>query len=147
MSEETVRETYISVYAPIVLDGRALLAYNRQGPYRGTWGLPGGGLEFGETPEEAMRRELWEEIGIHADTLELYDVHTSRTLFEREPGVRVDFHHIALLYRITLSSIIPERVISPDSSEQLVWHPHDSLISLPLSPAADYSLRTGLDRV
>ncbi|HVS79579.1 MAG TPA: NUDIX domain-containing protein [Candidatus Paceibacterota bacterium] len=32
--------------------------------YRYGWGLPGGGLKRGETPEEAVRREVFEEIGI-----------------------------------------------------------------------------------
>jgi 8-oxo-dGTP pyrophosphatase MutT (NUDIX family) len=145
MTSETVRETYISVYAPIVLDGRALLAYNRQGPYRGTWGLPGGGIEFGETPDDAMRRELWEEVGVQAETAALYDVHSSRTLFEREPDLWIDFHHIALLYRVTLTSAIPDRIVSPDEREQLAWHPLNRLSSLPLAPAAYYSLNVATD--
>jgi 8-oxo-dGTP diphosphatase len=29
------------------------------------WGLPGGSLEYGEHPEEAVIREVWEEMGLN----------------------------------------------------------------------------------
>ena len=37
--------------------------------YRSDWNLPGGGLASGETPEQAVRRELREEIGLEAGPL------------------------------------------------------------------------------
>jgi 8-oxo-dGTP diphosphatase len=140
LEELPMRETYLSVYAPIARDGRVLLAYNQRGPYKGTWGLPGGGVEFGETPEQAIRRELWEEIGVHVETPTLYDVHSHRTLFERPPVGWIDFHHIALLYRVTLKTAPAEQIHSPDPSEQVAWHALDSLKALPLSPCAHYCL-------
>src|SRR3990172_2657357 len=45
---------------------RLLLARRAAPPYRGTWDLPGGFLEAGETPERALARELREELGVRA---------------------------------------------------------------------------------
>ncbi len=42
-------------------------------PYSG-WGLPGGFIDHGESPEHAIRRELKEETGIELDKLKLFRV-------------------------------------------------------------------------
>ncbi|MEU8889784.1 (deoxy)nucleoside triphosphate pyrophosphohydrolase [Streptomyces sp. NPDC048442] len=52
-------------------DGR-LLAARRSAPpeLAGRWELPGGKLEPGETPEQALVRELREELGVEAEPVE-----------------------------------------------------------------------------
>ncbi|MDQ2922158.1 MAG: NUDIX domain-containing protein [Acidobacteriota bacterium] len=51
--------------------GRVLLLKHRFRPGTG-WGMPGGFLEEGEQPEEALRRELQEEIGLEVEKVELF---------------------------------------------------------------------------
>jgi len=48
--------------------------YNRFHP----WGLPGGSLEYGEHPEEAVIREVWEETGLRVCVEKLLLINTLR---------------------------------------------------------------------
>jgi 8-oxo-dGTP diphosphatase len=54
-------------------NGRVLLLKHRFRPGSG-WGLPGGFIEEGEQPEEALRRELREEIGLEVTEPKLFTV-------------------------------------------------------------------------
>lgn len=49
--------------ALVIRGGKVLLGRRADAPYAGTWDLPGGFLEAGETPERALARELREELG------------------------------------------------------------------------------------
>ena len=51
--------------------GRVLLLHHRFRPGSG-WGVPGGFLEHGEQPDEALRRELREEVELEVQELELF---------------------------------------------------------------------------
>ena len=60
---------YVSAVALVDTDGRVLLAQRPEGkPMAGLWEFPGGKIETGETPEQALIRELHEELAI--DTAE-----------------------------------------------------------------------------
>jgi len=54
----------IEVVAAIIHDdqGRIFATQRGYGDYKDWWEFPGGKMETGETPEEALKREIWEEL-------------------------------------------------------------------------------------
>lgn len=57
----------IEVVAAIIHDaeGRIFTTQRGYGEWEGWWEFPGGKMEPGETPEEALHREIWEELETH----------------------------------------------------------------------------------
>lgn len=54
--------------------GEVLLIRRGKPPREGEWSLPGGRIEWGESPQAAALRELREETGVEAEILGLLDV-------------------------------------------------------------------------
>ncbi|MCM8525305.1 MAG: (deoxy)nucleoside triphosphate pyrophosphohydrolase [Lentisphaeraceae bacterium] len=55
----------IEVTAGIISrEGKILIAQRPETKYKGLWEFPGGKIESGETPQECLKRELSEELGI-----------------------------------------------------------------------------------
>jgi 8-oxo-dGTP pyrophosphatase MutT (NUDIX family) len=71
----------ISIKGVLFVDGKVLLVRND----REEWELPGGRLEIGETPEQALEREFEEELSIQVDPLDIIDSY----LFEVIPSKNV----------------------------------------------------------
>lgn len=67
MTHGTPRVTVDVVAGLLVCEGRLLVAQRSPaGSHPGKWELPGGKIEPGEAPRQALRRELHEELGINA---------------------------------------------------------------------------------
>ena len=86
--QEPRRPVDVAVGVLIDAEGRFLLTSRPQGKvYAGYWEFPGGKLEAGETVEQALRRELHEEIGITIGA-----VHPWRIELMDYPHARVRLH-------------------------------------------------------
>ena len=96
----------------------------------GTWWLPGGGLEFGESPGECLVRECMEETGLEVRVRGLLDVVTDVAEWMRE-GVRI--HSIRLIYEVEVigGSARPE---TNGSTDAVQWRRYGDLQAVQLIP-------------
>lgn len=69
----------------IVLDANGRVLLQRRSD-DGTWSIPGGFMDLGESLEETARREIFEETGLTAGKLALVTVDSGRGLFHEYPN-------------------------------------------------------------
>ena len=91
---------HIGVYALLIKNDQILLIKKVTGPYDGKLDLPGGTIEFGETPEETLKRELLEETGIEVTEYQLYDANSVVVNWKHQDNIDVKTHHIGFFYKI-----------------------------------------------
>jgi mutator protein MutT len=115
----------VCVGAVAIDDGRLLLVRRRNDPGQGTWSVPGGRVEAGETVQEAVVRELAEETGIEGVCMGLIGV------AER---IGDDHHFVILDYSVEVLAPAPPAAGSDAADARWV----------PLAQVGDYDLVDGL---
>ena len=63
-----------SVTGVVIRDGKVLLAHHTYGSGKGLWIVPGGYLENGETPQDALKREFMEETKITVEPRQIIGI-------------------------------------------------------------------------
>jgi 8-oxo-dGTP diphosphatase len=66
------KKMFFSIKALIIKDNQFLAVYNFENGQK-LWDLPGGKMEFGETAEETLKREIYEELGIEIKPIKVID--------------------------------------------------------------------------
>lgn len=112
------RLTRLGVFALILDDARRLLLVHQAAG--GRWSLPGGGVRFGESPEQALRRELQEETGLEVVASRLVGTHDN----VYDPGDGIQRHGVRLLYRVTAHD---HAAVAGEEIDALDWFPLDGL--------------------
>lgn len=111
----------VGVGVIVMRRGLVLLGQRKGSHGAGTWALPGGHLEFGETVEECARREVAEETG-----LELHDITRgpyTTTLFPAEGT------HYVTLFALAPSEAGEPQALEPAKCARWQWFPWSALPS------------------
>jgi len=88
---ERMKTPLLAVDAVILLGDGIVLIRRENPPFEGSYALPGGFVEVGETVEEAVRREAREETGLEIDLLGLVGVYSEPDRDPRGHVVSVSF--------------------------------------------------------
>ncbi|GAA4922885.1 NUDIX hydrolase [Actinoplanes utahensis] len=128
--------------------GRILLTRIAEGfPGAGLWHLAGGGTDFGETPEQALARELYEETSQKGRIIGLAGIsHRYDPAALGPEGVPLDWHVIRVVYQVSVDEPVAAAVTEAagGSTAEAAWFTREQARNLPLTELArDALVRTG----
>jgi 8-oxo-dGTP diphosphatase len=115
--------------APLATQGAGegdvlLVQFSQRGFHTGSWSLPGGGLDHGESPRPALEREVQEECGVACAVGELLAVHDEAFSGTAPSGRFEDFHAVLLIFAATVDPEDQPRVVEVGgTTEAAAWVP------------------------
>ena len=131
---QTIR---IRVAGILVKDGQILLVRHEKNS-KSYWLIPGGGVDFGESVEEALVREFQEEVGLHIQVGKLVLVHDS---------VPADRHRQNLNLYFTVSTAQTELKVTPDAVlRDAAFHPLEEFPRMIVQPDVKQEILEGIQK-
>jgi len=129
------RHTHLGVYGVIIQDKEILLIKKARGPHTGKWDFPGGRIEFGEEPYEALQREIEEETGIH-DFHGRIRTAGSYVMVHNYKKELEELHHIGIIYDVEIPNRNITIKLDGDGEDSLGtrWMKIDGLTSDEVTP-------------
>ena len=111
----------VGIGAIIIHEGKIVLIKRGNEPSKGKWTIPGGLVELGESPEQAVIRETKEEISLDVENPTLIDVVSNVDVDEKG---KVKYHYVIIDYLVNVKNGTAQA--SSDAAD-LRWVPFDEV--------------------
>ncbi|MCX5512314.1 hypothetical protein C3941_09620 [Kaistia algarum] len=121
---ETMRPV-LGVSVAIWRGGRVLLVRRGREPFKDHWSLPGGRVEWGESLQDAVRREAAEETGLSLHTPHLVD--TLDMIGAGEPPAS---HFVIVVFTADATG----EPVAGDDAAEIGWFEPEAIAALPTTP-------------
>lgn len=127
----------------LVFEGeKILLGLRGKEPGKGKWSIPGGAVRLGETLEEALKREMWEEVSVL--------IEVERVIAVLDRIIKDEVHNVAYHYVLVDFLCIPKSTYSPKPGSDLLdcrFIPVRDLDQYPLTRGTAYVVNQTLDQL
>lgn len=136
---ETFKSKHVGCYGIVKKGNKVLLIMKGRGAYKGKLDLPGGGIEYGETALETIKREFMEEVGINIQNVKLKTVVTNYVIWNLDETHLEDLQHIGIIYDVEIDDNDFEKIKKDADGQDSLgakWYNINELKSENLSPLA-----------
>lgn len=130
--------------APIIAPGSAIIVMNNDNELllqlrsdTKDWGIPGGGMELGDSFEETAKKELYEETGLITNHLEILGVASGKEFYYKFPHGDEIYNATVIFKAMDISGDLEK----DEESLELAYFPLDSL------PDLNYTTQKILEKI
>ncbi|MGC9060624.1 MAG: NUDIX domain-containing protein [Thermoplasmata archaeon] len=113
-----MRKPMLTADGVIIKNGKVLLIRRKNEPWKGMYALPGGFVEYGESVEEAVIREVFEETGLKSRIKEMVGIYSAP---DRDPRG----HIITVAYLLDVENL--EDAVAGDDAQGIKLFPLNAL--------------------
>ncbi|MEI6533468.1 MAG: NUDIX hydrolase [Candidatus Roizmanbacteria bacterium] len=130
-----MKQTQLVVNAVVIYNDKILLTKRNEdkedSKFHNLWQLPGGGLEFGETPEQTLHREMKEECGIDVKITSLFPkIYTEQRNY---------WQGVFIIYICEMIDV-SQKIIINDEATEYGWFNNIEIAKLELMPMLENAL-------
>ena len=131
----------VGIGAVIINEGKIALIKRGNEPSKGKWTIPGGLVELGESPEQAVIREAKEETALDVENPTLIDVVSNVDLDEKG---KVKYHYVIIDYFVQVKNGTAE---AASDAVELRWVPFDEVEGYDLTASFRLFFRHNRERL